>query len=177
MNLHELLGIPEDATEQQIRAAYRRIALRCHPDRSKGDPEAESLFHEATEAYRILTNPDRRRRYEIENGLVESVVDLFVRKRIGKQLLKSVLPSAKSAPRAGRSRVRILGGRQLEEGKPLLLASSPGSGRRSVRVGKAPAALGIAWYELDGLGEPGRNGGEPGALWLMIIDKGETDGT
>lgn len=177
MNLHELLGVNEDATEQQIRAAYRRIALRCHPDRSKGDPEAESLFHEATEAYRILTNPDRRRRYDIEHGLVDSVVDLFERKRVGRHLMKSILPSAKSAPRAGRSRVRVLAGRQLEDGRTLLLPAAPGSGRRSVRVGKAPAVRDIAWYELDGLGEPGRNGGEPGALWLMIIDKGETDGT
>lgn len=177
MNLHELLGVSEDATEHEIRAAYRRIALLCHPDRAKGDPEAESLFHEATEAYRTLTNPDRRRRYEIEHGLVESVADLFERKRIGKHLMKSILPSAKNAPRAGRTWVRMVSGRSLEEGKPLLLPASPGGGRKTVRVGKAPAGPDIAWYELEGLGEPGRNGGEPGTLWLMIIEKGETDGT
>jgi curved DNA-binding protein CbpA len=177
MNLYRLLGVRENASEHEIRAAYRRIALLCHPDRTKGDPEAESLFHEATEAYRILTHPDRKRQYEIEYGLVESVVDIFERKRIGKQLMKSILPTAKNAPRAGRTWVRVMAGPLREPGQPMKMQISSGSGRTPIRIGEPPDGLEFAWYELAGHGEPGRNGGEPGALWLMITDKGEANGT
>ena len=168
MNLHALLGVSEGATDQEIRAAYRKIALRSHPDRSQGDPESDALFHKATEAYRILTHPERRRRYEIESGLIESVAELFDRKQIGKRLLKSVLPSARSAPTAGKTWVQA-----ATLHKPIRPA---GGGRAPVLVGRPPEGKPISWYELEGLGEPGKNGGEPGTLWLMIIERGATHG-
>jgi curved DNA-binding protein CbpA len=181
VNYHELLGVPVDATEQEIRAAYRRIALRCHPDRTEGDPKAEALFHKATEAYRVLTHPGRRLRYEIESGLVESVHELFERKPIGKRLMKSVLPSARNAPRAGKSWIQaVVPGRSGAEADVAgrLRVDRAGSGYRiPLLVGLPPAARAVSWYELEGLGEPGKNGGEPGALWLMIMDGGENDGT
>jgi curved DNA-binding protein CbpA len=178
MNLHELLGVPEDATDHEIRAAYRRIALRCHPDRTKGDPAAESLFHEATEAYRILTHPERRRRYEVEYGLVESIVDLFERRRIGRRLLKAVLPTAKNAPRSGRSWIQAVPVPERgREADGTFKAHPPhGGGRRPLRIGKPPDGQAVSWYEIEGHGEPGRNGGEPGDFWLMIIDRRGKDG-
>ncbi|HEY5996052.1 MAG TPA: hypothetical protein VIU29_03485, partial [Candidatus Deferrimicrobiaceae bacterium] len=93
------------------------------------------------------------------------------------QLMKAILPSAKNAPRAGRSWVRVLQGPLRAPGHQMKLELPAGNGRKPIRVGKAPDGLDVAWYELDGHGEPGRNGGEPGALWLMITDKGDANGT
>ncbi len=180
MNLYELLGVSEHATEHEIRAAYRRIALMCHPDRTQGDPESEALFHEATAAYRVLTHPDRKRRYEIESALVESVAELFERKPLGKRLMKSVLPTARSAPRAGKSWIQPVVSRPAESGVvaggKTSVIRAVGGLRKTLVVGVPPARRAVSWYEIDGLGEPGKNGGEPGTLWLMIMGGGEKNG-
>ena len=48
---YEVLGVPKNATEDEIKQAYRKLALKFHPDRNKGSKEAEEKFKEATEAY------------------------------------------------------------------------------------------------------------------------------
>jgi len=63
-DLYDVLGLPRDASPEVLRRAYRRIALRWHPDRNPGNPEAETKFKEAAEAYRVLSDPDRRRAYD-----------------------------------------------------------------------------------------------------------------
>ncbi len=61
---YEVLGIPRDATDEQLKAAYRKLALKYHPDRNKGDTEAEEKFKEATEAYEVLRDPKKRASYD-----------------------------------------------------------------------------------------------------------------
>ncbi|RME73567.1 MAG: molecular chaperone DnaJ [Planctomycetota bacterium] len=61
---YEVLGVHRDATEIEIKKAYRRIALETHPDRNPGDKEAEARFKEAAEAYEVLSDPDKRARYD-----------------------------------------------------------------------------------------------------------------
>ena len=61
---YEVLGIPRDASEDQIKKAYRKLAMKYHPDRNPGDKEAEEKFKEATEAYEIFSNPELRQRYD-----------------------------------------------------------------------------------------------------------------
>jgi molecular chaperone DnaJ len=61
---YEILGISRTATEQEIKSAYRRLAIRYHPDKNPGDHAAEERFKEAAEAYSILSNSDQRRRYD-----------------------------------------------------------------------------------------------------------------
>ncbi len=63
-DLYDVLGLPHDAAPEAVRRAYKRIALRWHPDRNPGDPAAEVKFKEAAEAYRVLSDPDRRRAYD-----------------------------------------------------------------------------------------------------------------
>lgn len=60
---YELLGISSDASPEEIRVAYRKLARKYHPDANPGDKGAESKFKEITEAYEILSDPSKRMDY------------------------------------------------------------------------------------------------------------------
>jgi DnaJ-class molecular chaperone len=62
------LGLGPDATEDEIRRTYRRLALQWHPDRNPGDPRAEERFKEISEAYAVLMDPGKRRVYDGTRG-------------------------------------------------------------------------------------------------------------
>lgn len=61
---YEVLGISRDASPDQIKRAYRKAAMKYHPDRSSGTPGDDAKFKEASEAYEILADPERRSRYD-----------------------------------------------------------------------------------------------------------------
>jgi len=61
---YEVLGIARDASESDIKSAYRKLALKHHPDRNPGDKAAEEKFKEAAEAYAVLADADKRSRYD-----------------------------------------------------------------------------------------------------------------
>jgi molecular chaperone DnaJ len=61
---YEVLGVERSATEQQIKSAYRKLALKHHPDRNPGNREAEERFKEAAEAYAILADREKRTMYD-----------------------------------------------------------------------------------------------------------------
>jgi molecular chaperone DnaJ len=61
---YKLLDLPKNATEGDITKAYRRLAMKFHPDRNPDDPEAEHKFKEAKEAYEVLTDPQKRAAYD-----------------------------------------------------------------------------------------------------------------
>ncbi len=60
---YEVLGVSKSATADEIKKAYRRLAMKFHPDRNTDDAEAESKFKEAKEAYEILSDADKRSAY------------------------------------------------------------------------------------------------------------------
>ncbi len=61
---YEVLGVPRDADETQLKKAFRTLARELHPDVNKHDPDAEEKFKEAAEAYEVLSDADRRRTYD-----------------------------------------------------------------------------------------------------------------
>jgi molecular chaperone DnaJ len=63
-NYYRILGISKDASEEEIKKAYRKIAMQSHPDRNPGDKEAEENFKIASEAYEVLRDSEKRRIYD-----------------------------------------------------------------------------------------------------------------
>jgi len=61
---YEILGVERTASAEEIKKAYRQSALKYHPDRNPDDPEAEEMFKECTEAYQVLSDSERRGRYD-----------------------------------------------------------------------------------------------------------------
>ncbi len=75
VDYYEVLGLSRDATQEEIKRAFRRKARETHPDANPGDPDAEHRFREAALAYEVLSDPQRRAAYD-RGGLVEAG-DLF----------------------------------------------------------------------------------------------------
>src|SRR3982750_1027133 len=61
---YEILAVSRTATDQEIKSAYRRLAVKFHPDKNPGDAAAEEKFKEAAEAYSVLSDAEQRRRYD-----------------------------------------------------------------------------------------------------------------
>lgn len=63
-DFYEILGVPKNASEEEIKKAYRKLAMKYHPDRNQGDATAETKFKEVKEAYEMLSNEEKRSAYD-----------------------------------------------------------------------------------------------------------------
>ncbi|MBU0980154.1 MAG: DnaJ domain-containing protein [Nanoarchaeota archaeon] len=87
-DLYQVLGVPRNANEEQIKKAYRQIALENHPDRNPGNPQAEQRFKEAAEAYAVLGDQAKRCQYDFQP------VDFFVGFHVPNMDIISVMQEA-----------------------------------------------------------------------------------
>ena len=82
---YQILGVSEDASQEQIKAAYRRLAFQYHPDRNKEDTAAAEKMKEINEAYAILSNQAKRKEYDLK-----IVMDLLPRRDTGRDIQKKI---------------------------------------------------------------------------------------
>ena len=66
---YKILGVSKDASQDEIKKAYRKLAIKLHPDRNPGDKEAEAKFKEAAEAYEVLGDEKKRKEYDNPHSL------------------------------------------------------------------------------------------------------------
>lgn len=67
-DLYKLLQVEQQASVKDIKAAYKKLALRLHPDRTKGDKTKTKQFRDISDAYKILSNDQKRRQYDLQHG-------------------------------------------------------------------------------------------------------------
>lgn len=65
---YEVLGVSKSATNDELKRAYRRLALKYHPDKNPGDKEAERKFKEAANAFEVLSNPEKKENVRLKRA-------------------------------------------------------------------------------------------------------------
>ncbi len=190
-NLYEVLGVPEDASDEQIRKTYRKAAIKFHPDKNPGDKQAEERFKELSQAYEVLSNSQKRQAYDNRlrggfGGGIGDLGDMFggdfqsisiedILGRYGDLFGGFGVPfHAQNVQQRGRDmeaelrvdfRTAALGGKVEVT---LRVPSLGGGGVRKVTVSIPEGTADGAKLRLGGLGQAGLRGGPPGDLLLRI---------
>jgi len=147
MDYYEVLGVKKDSSTQDIKKAYRKLAMKYHPDRNKGDKEAEEKFKKISEAYAVLSDPEKRKQYDTfgASGFQQrySQEDIFRGFDLGDILKEFGLGGLGGGFRASGS-----------QGSPFetffFQSGGPGAGRESFRPGaQQPVKGSDLTYELS----------------------------
>jgi len=123
---YEILGVPRTAGDAELKKAYRQLAMQYHPDRNPGDKQAEDRFKEASEAYAVLSDPDKRAHYD-RFGTVAGMGGVDMGQGFG-TLFEDIFESFFSGGGGGRGRrTRAMRGEDLQyELKMTLLDAARG---------------------------------------------------
>ena len=120
---YEVLSVERTASDSDIKAAFRKQAMQCHPDRNPGDKDAEHKFKEINEAYEVLKDPDKRAAYDrfghaaFEHGMAAWAHGDRLRRRLCHDLLRYFRRSLRHGrPSRPRLRPRARRGSALQHG-------------------------------------------------------------
>lgn len=181
---YDILGVNRDASDDEIKKAYRKKAMKYHPDRNPDDPEAETKFKRAAEAYEVLSSPEKRQRYDryghagVGNGspgggagfqdindIFDAFGDIFGGAAGGGSIFDEVFGNAAGRRRrANRQRGRA--GSDLRIKLPLTLEEISEGAEKRIKVRKFVAC--------EDCGGTGAAGGTEGENFMMCPD---CDGT
>lgn len=216
---YAILGVPRTATEKEIRSAYRKLARQYHPDVNPGNKEAEEKFKEVAEAYEVLSDPEKRKRYdelgprwreyeqweaaqraagrtpniqdflrgqwpgggyyEYRTVTEEDLEDLFGERQPFSDFFEAIFGGGLGGARAGGA-PRPRRGSDLEFPVEISLAEAyrgttrhltlrtPDGQERHIEATIPPGVADGSRVRLAGQGNPGRAGGPPGDLYLVI---------
>lgn len=157
MTLYQVLGVRPDATQEQIKRAYRRLARENHPDAHPDESEKIERFKAAAAAYEVLSDPAARAVYDRESRPAASVQELLG-KMVGGRLLNMMLPHAPAARRDGEDLIVCL---SVEEGHAQVLDP------RDNQIRRVPMPVVHRFARLVEFGSPGVGGGAQGVLYVL----------
>jgi DnaJ-class molecular chaperone len=170
---YDVLGVDRDASEAEVKKAFRRLARELHPDVNDHDPEAEEKFKAAAEAYEVLSDAERRQAYDTygAEGLRSggfppggagfgSVEDIF------QAFFGSGGFEVRRGPMRGQDLMHVVELSAVEAmlGKAVKVPSH--EGEREIEL--PPGTQHGAQYALRGHGLPGANGGPPGDMRIVV---------
>lgn len=194
---YAVLGVKRDATDKEIKSAYRRLAKKVHPDANKDDPTAEAKFKELNEAYEVLSDTEKRQMYDRfgtidpsampgaggfrQPGGAGTRVDFSETGGFGdiSDILNQMFGrNAARGTRAQEPRSRVsypIDGNDITSAVQISLQEAHdgpvrliSKGDRTLRANIPKGAATGTKVRLAGEGEPGINGGRPGDLYLVI---------
>jgi curved DNA-binding protein len=193
-NYYDVLGVKRDASEKEIKSAFRKLAKKHHPDANPNDPSAEAKFKEINEAYEVLSDKEKREMYD-RFGTVNPQQSPWgggssggVNVDFGDfgDIFESLFGNASGRGRGGRTQTRTspfgggnvgfrMDGEDLTQTVPITLQEAyTGTtrlitkGDRTLRANIPAGAMTGTKVRLNGEGNPGLNGGKPGDLYLIV---------
>jgi curved DNA-binding protein len=191
---YQTLGVKKDATDKEIKQAFRKLAKKYHPDANPDDPTAEAKFKEINEAYEVLTDAEKRKMFD-QFGTVNPQEAAYQRQPwgdgggtyhtntdFGDGDFSSIFDSifGGGAGRGARTRTRTddfgrANGRDIEQEVSITLREAYSGTTRMISKGerrvKANVPAGVTTgtkVRLSGEGEPGYGGGRAGDLFLVV---------
>ena len=189
-NYYDTLGVNKNASDKDIKQAYRRLAKQYHPDANPDDSTAEAKFKEINEAYETLSDPDKRAQYDRFGSAYQQFGgrnsgSYYTNVDTGESPLNDILESifggfngrssGFSGHQTGRTRQQATNGSDLEQTVRITLQEAyegttrlVSTGSRRVKVAIPAGADNGTRVRLAGEGQPGVMGGLPGDLYLVV---------
>jgi DnaJ-class molecular chaperone len=171
---YAVLGVSRTADQDEIKKAFRAVAMDCHPDRTRDDPAAVERFKRAQEAYEVLSDPAGRRRYDRGFAPVESVSQAFVEQEAFRRVMRLMLPKAKKEAQDGMDLATV-----VPVNPDLLIKGGTVNVPVPERCGDGPTIeidvpIGVAETPrlvLAKFGESGHQGGQDGDHHVILVSK------